>query len=88
MEDWSGLGRAVILLGVVLVLVGALLTALGKGAGPGGIGQFLGQFLGWVGKLPGDILIKRDQFTFYFPLATSIVLSLVLSLLMYFFFKR
>lgn len=88
MEDWSGLGRAVILLGVVLVLVGALLTALGKGAGPGSLGQFLGQFLGWVGKLPGDILIKRDQFTFYFPLATSIVISLVLSLLMYFFFKR
>jgi uncharacterized protein HemY len=38
---------------------------------------------GWMGKLPGDILIKRNNFSFFFPLGTSIVLSVVLSLVFY-----
>ncbi|MBI3603327.1 MAG: DUF2905 domain-containing protein [Nitrospirae bacterium] len=88
MEDWTGLGRVLIFLGIVLVLAGALFTVLGKGYGPGGFGQFLGQFLGWFGKLPGDILIKRDQFTLYVPLATSVVISIVVSLLLYLWSKR
>lgn len=84
MEDWTGLGRVLILLGIVLVLAGALFTWFGKGHSPGGFGQLLG----WFGKLPGDILIKRDQFTLYVPLATGVVISIVVSLLLYLWSKR
>ena len=59
-----------ILLGGVLVVVGLLVTF----AGPRGLG-----------RLPGDIVVRRGNFTLYFPLVTSIVLSIVLSLLMWFF---
>ena len=67
------LGKTLILLGGVLVVVGVLLTLGGK--------------LPWLGRLPGDIIIQRDNFTFYFPLATSILLSVVLSLL-FMLFRR
>jgi hypothetical protein len=39
----------------------------------------------WLGKLPGDILIKRDTFSFYFPLASCILISLLLSFIMWLF---
>ena len=42
---------------------------------------------GWLGKLPGDIIVKRENFTFYFPLATCILISIVLSLLFWLFRK-
>ncbi|WP_281951111.1 DUF2905 domain-containing protein [Nitrosophilus kaiyonis] len=45
----------------------------------------IGLFITFVGKLPGDIYIKKDNFTFYFPITTSILISIVLSLLFYFF---
>ncbi len=67
------LGKTLIVLGGVLVVVGVLLTLGGK--------------LPWLGRLPGDIVIQRDNFTFYFPLATSILLSVVLSLL-FMLFRR
>jgi len=41
-----------------------------------------------VGKLPGDILIKRENFSFYFPLTTCILLSLILTAVMYLFGKK
>lgn len=41
-----------------------------------------------VGKLPGDILVKKENFTFYFPVTTSIVISLLLSLIFYFWGRR
>ncbi len=61
------LGRTLMLLGGVLLVVGALLSFTGR--------------LPWVGRLPGDISIERENFRFYFPLATSIVISIILSLL-------
>jgi len=66
----QGLGRVLILLGVVLVAIGALVS--------------WGPRLPWLGRLPGDILVKRDGFTCYAPLATSLLISLLLSLLMWF----
>jgi Protein of unknown function (DUF2905) len=42
----------------------------------------------WLGRLPGDITVEREGFTFYFPLATSIVVSIVLTLLLNLFFRR
>ena len=61
-----------IVLGVVLVVGGAVLILLGRTGLP-------------LGKLPGDILYRGKNTTFYFPLATSILLSIVLSLLLYLF---
>lgn len=81
MPDLGGLGRTLILIGGVIVAVGVLLAWASKlpGSGAG---------LGWLGKLPGDIYIKRDNFTFYFPLATSVVISVVVSLLLYLLSRR
>ncbi len=68
-------------LGKILVLIGAVLLATGAAL------YFL-KGIPFLGKLPGDILIKKENFTFYFPLATSLLLSLVLTLLFYFFRKQ
>ena len=64
-------GRLLIIFGLVLVGVGALLTFAGK--------------IPWLGKLPGDIYYKSDHVTFYFPLATCVLVSIALSLLFWFF---
>jgi hypothetical protein len=63
----------------VLMIAGAGLFLLGL------IWHFRGS-LG-IGSLPGDFLFKRGNFTFYFPLATSLLLSLILSILLWFFRK-
>lgn len=60
-------GRALMFFGGALVLIGALLSFGGK--------------IPWLGRLPGDIVIERENFRFYFPLATSILISIVLSLI-------
>ena len=75
------LGKTLIILGLGIVVLGIIVSLLGKWPGEG-------TGLGWLGKLPGDIFIKRDNFTFYFPLGTSILISVVGSLLLYFFLKR
>ncbi len=64
-------GRALIVLGLVLVLAGVLISLVGK--------------VPWLGRLPGDIHIQRGNWTFYVPLATSILLSIVLSLVFWLF---
>lgn len=61
------LGRMLILFGMVLVLVGLFFVLVPRVSLP---------------RLPGDILIQRDGFTFYFPIVTSIVVSVVLTLLL------
>lgn len=63
--------KFLIIAGIILVVVGLLWYVGGK-------------FLP-IGKLPGDIVIKRENMTFYFPLMTSIVVSVVLSLLLFLF---
>ena len=75
------IGKSLIVLGLGIVALGIVVSLLGKWPGEG-------TGLGWLGKLPGDMFIKRDNFTFYFPLGTSIVISVVGSLLLYFFLKR
>jgi hypothetical protein len=67
------LGRFLMIIGVILVLVGLAL--------------WLSPKIPWLGRLPGDIVIKRENFTFYFPLATSILISIILSLILYLFRK-
>ena len=43
----------------------------------------VGSALSWIGKLPGDLSIRREQFSIYIPIATSLVLSILLSLVLY-----
>ena len=64
--------RTLIILGLVLIVVGAAWPFISK--------------LG-LGRLPGDIVIRREGFTFYFPLTTSIIVSLLVSLLIWLFRK-
>lgn len=74
MGGFESLGRILLLIGVVLALLGGLLLLVGK--------------VPFLGRLPGDIVIERKNFTFYFPLATSILLSIVLTLLLSLFGRR
>ena len=67
----TDLGKLLIVLGIVLIFLGVLLTLMGRAHLP-------------LGRLPGDIVYRRRNFSFYFPLTTSILLSLVLSLVFYF----
>ena len=62
----GALGKLLILLGVFIILIGLLLM--------------IGDKIPWVGRLPGDIVIKKEKFTFYLPLTTSILISLLITL--------
>jgi hypothetical protein len=64
-------------MGRTLMVIGALLLAVG------GVVWAVERFFPDLGRLPGDIVIQRENFTLYFPLATSILLSLGLSLLLW-----
>ncbi|MEC4687420.1 MAG: DUF2905 domain-containing protein [Nitrospirota bacterium] len=75
------MGKALMLVGGVLLLVGVLLVLLERLPGAGG-------GFGWLGKLPGDIVIKREHFSLYLPVTTSILISVVLSLLLYLLMRR
>ena len=67
MFGFGALGKLLILLGVLIIVIGLLLL--------------VGEKIPWIGRLPGDIIIKRERFTFYLPLATSILISIILTLL-------
>ena len=64
----------------ILMITGAILLVLG-------LVLWLGPKIPWLGKLPGDLTFKRDNFTVYFPLGTCILLSVILSLVLYLFRK-
>ncbi len=74
MTGLDSLGKMLILLGIVAILLGGVLLVAGK--------------LPFIGRLPGDIIIRREHWTFYFPLATSILISLLLTLLFWLFGRR
>jgi uncharacterized membrane protein len=69
MSELSSLGKILILIGFLLVAFGLLLSFAGK--------------IGWLGRLPGDICVQKKNFTFYFPLATCILISIVLSFILW-----
>jgi hypothetical protein len=73
-EGTQQIGKILIVAGIIIVLIGSFLILSNK--------------LSWLGKLPGDILIQRRNVTFYFPIATSILLSLLLTLLFWLFWRR
>jgi uncharacterized protein HemY len=74
----SELGKILVGLGLVVVLLGVILLLAGNFSGK----------VPWLGRLPGDIYIDRGNWKFYFPLTTSLLISVVVSLLLYFFGRR
>jgi hypothetical protein len=70
----DSLARMLIVFGVVLALLGGLLLLAGK--------------IPFLGRLPGDIIIRRENWSFYLPLTTSILLSILLTLLFSLFGRR
>jgi len=63
------MAKIIIVIGTVLVLIGIAMLFIQK--------------VPFLGKLPGDILIKKENFTFYFPLTTGIIISIIVSLILY-----
>ncbi len=70
----DSLGKMLILFGIVLVVLGGLLLLTGK--------------IPFLGRLPGDIIIRREHWSFYFPLTTSILISILLTLIFSLFGRR
>jgi hypothetical protein len=69
----NDVGKFLVLIGLIVAAAGAFLwSGLGKG---------------WLGRLPGDIHYSRGNFTFYFPIVTSLLLSVILTLLLWLFRK-
>lgn len=73
MDSFGGLGKALLILGLILVVIGGALLLLPK--------------VPWIGKLPGDIFFKGEKVTFYFPITTCIIISLLLAFILS-LFKR
>ena len=63
------MGRMLIVIGVILIIVGLIVS--------------YGNRIPFLGKLPGDISVEKENFKLYFPLTTSIIISVILSLLLY-----
>lgn len=72
MAPLGGLGKLFIGFGLVMIILGGIFLLLGNLPGK----------VPWIGRLPGDIVIERGNWKFYFPLATSILISLVLTLVL------
>jgi hypothetical protein len=70
----ESMGKMLIVMGIIIIVAGILFVALPK--------------ITSLPKLPGDILIKKDNFTFYFPWVSSLVISIVLSIIFYLISRR
>ncbi|MEW6107647.1 MAG: DUF2905 domain-containing protein [Nitrospirota bacterium] len=73
-EGIQHIGKLLIFIGIIIALLGVVLVFSVR--------------IPWFGRLPGDIMIQKKNFTFYFPLATSIIISLLLSFLFWLFGRR
>ena len=69
MGELSAFGKILIVFGIIMIVVGGLFMIGGK--------------FPFIGRLPGDIVIQKKNFSFYFPLTTSIIISIILSLIMW-----
>jgi hypothetical protein len=69
MPEFQQIGKLLIIAGIFILILGIIFL--------------LGDKIPFIGRLPGDIIIKKKNFTFYFPLVTSIILSLIFSLIIY-----
>jgi hypothetical protein len=73
MTGLEGIGRVLIIVGIIIVVLGLPLT--------------FGARIPLLGKLPGDILIRKDGFSFYFPFVTLLLLSLILTIIINFILR-
>ena len=69
MPEFQQIGKLLIIAGIFILIFGIIFL--------------LGDKIPFIGRLPGDIIIKKKNFTFYFPLVTSIILSLIISLILF-----
>jgi len=67
-------GKPIIILGIILVVIGLIFVYI--------------KDIPFIGKLPGDVYIKKKNFTFYFPITTSIIVSILITLILYFFKRK
>jgi hypothetical protein len=70
----NDLGKSLIVVGLLIVVVGVVLLLAGR--------------VPWLGRLPGDIYVQRGNWSFYFPVVTSLVVSVLLTLLFWLFGRR
>jgi hypothetical protein len=71
MYGFSFMGKMLIVMGIFLVIIGILMNT--------------GMKIPWIGRLPGDIAVQRENFSFYFPLTSCIIISIILTLVLYLF---
>jgi hypothetical protein len=69
MGELSAFGKILILFGIIMIIIGGLFMLGGK--------------IPFLGRLPGDIVIQRKNMTFYFPITTGIIISIIFSLIMW-----
>lgn len=74
MNEFFGFGKTLIFIGLVLAGIGLLFVLGGK--------------VSWIGRLPGDFYFKGRNFSFYFPLATSLLISVLITLILWFINRR
>lgn len=72
--DFSGLGKVLMVGGVAIFAIGLLFV--------------LGDKIPFLGRLPGDLFVQRKGFSFYFPVVTCVVLSIIGSIILSFFSRR
>jgi hypothetical protein len=65
----NGIGRPLIIMGLILVAAGLIITFAPR--------------IPWLGRLPGDIYIKKEHFSFFFPLTTCILISAIVSFILW-----
>jgi hypothetical protein len=68
------IGKYIIGIGVFIIIVGVII-------------YFFGDKLGWIGRLPGDIRVEKENFKFFFPITTMILISVLLTIIIYLFRK-
>jgi len=66
----ENLGKILVIAGIILIIAGLIFW-------------FAGNRLGWIGHLPGDIRIEKENFKFYFPISTMIIISVLLTLILW-----
>lgn len=74
MDGLGAFGKVLIILGIIIIAIGGLFM--------------FGNKIPFIGRLPGDIVVHKKNFHFYFPLTTSIIISIILSLIMWLLSKR
>ncbi|MCX5845527.1 MAG: DUF2905 domain-containing protein [Deltaproteobacteria bacterium] len=74
MADFTGFGKILLIIGLVIAGIGGLFLLGGK--------------IPWIGRLPGDFYYKGKNITFYFPLATSILISIIITIILIFIGRK